>query len=124
LIVDDNASMRRTLRSLLESHDAWQVVEEAEDGVEAVAKFGEEKNKVDAVVMDFQMPNMNGLEAAKRIGSLSPETPILMVTLHYSRELSEEARRVGIRGVCAKNDVERVVEGVSAILGNQMYFKN
>ncbi len=119
LVVDDNASMRRSLRYVLESQDRWEVVDEASDGVEAVAKFGKEKENVDAVVIDFQMPRMNGLEAARRIEAVSPGTPILMVTLHNSRELAEEARKAGIRGVCGKNDIGRVVEGLNAILENR-----
>jgi DNA-binding NarL/FixJ family response regulator len=92
--------------------------------VEAVAKFDKEKDHVDAVVIDFQMPRMNGLEAARRIEALAPGTPILMVTLHNSRELAEEARKAGIRGVCGKSDIGCVVEAVNAILENQSYFKN
>jgi DNA-binding NarL/FixJ family response regulator len=124
LVVDDNASMRRSLRYVLESQDQWEVVDEASDGVEAVAKFEKEKENVDAVVIDFQMPRMNGLEAARRIEELSPGMPILMVTLHNSRELAEEARKAGIRGVCGKSDIGCVVEGVNAILGNRRYFRS
>jgi two-component system chemotaxis response regulator CheB len=82
LVVDDNAVMRRTLRNLLESQDDWRVCDEASDGWEAVAKF--DKEKFDVIVLDFQMPGMNGLDAAKQITSRSPSTPILMVTLHHS----------------------------------------
>jgi DNA-binding NarL/FixJ family response regulator len=124
LVVDDNASMRKSLRYVIESQDQWQVVDEASDGVEAVAKFDKEKDHVDAVVIDFQMPRMNGLEAARRIEALAPGTPILMVTLHNSRELADEARKAGIRGVCGKSDIGCVVEAVNAILENQSYFKS
>jgi DNA-binding NarL/FixJ family response regulator len=122
LVVDDNATMRRTLRNLLESQDNWRVCDEACDGREAVAKFDEEK--FDVIVLDFQMPGMNGLEAAKQITSRSPSTPILMVTLHDSPQLTKEARKVGIRGICPKADIECVVEGVTTILNNKSYFKN
>jgi DNA-binding NarL/FixJ family response regulator len=122
LVVDDNAVMRRTLRSLLERQNDWRVCDEACDGSEAVAKFDEKK--FDVVVLDFQMPGMNGLEAAKQITSLSPSTPILMVTLHHSPQLAEEARKVGIRGLCPKADIGCVVEGVTTILHNKSYFKN
>jgi DNA-binding NarL/FixJ family response regulator len=124
LVVDDNASMRKSLRYVIESQDQWEVVDEASDGEEAVAKFDKEKDHVDAVVIDFQMPRMNGLEAARRIEALAPGTPILMVTLHNSRELADEARKAGIRGVCGKSDIGCVVEAVHAILENQSYFKN
>lgn len=120
--MDDNALMRRTLRNLLESHDHWRVCDEASDGREAVAKF--DKEKFDLIVLDFQMPVMNGLDAAKQITSRSPTTPILMVTMHDSSQLAEEARKVGIRGICPKADIGCVVEGVTAILDNKSYFKN
>jgi DNA-binding NarL/FixJ family response regulator len=122
LVADDNAWVRRSLRRLLESQDDWQVCEEASDGREAVEKF--DKQKVDVVVLDFQMPGMNGLDAAKRITQISPATPILMVTLYLSPHLAEEARKVGIRGLCAKANIECVVEGVSTLLNNKTYFNN
>ena len=114
--------MRRTLKNLLERQDHWKVCAEASDGQEAVAKF--DKDKFDVIVLDFQMPRMNGLEAAKEITSRSPSTPILMVTLHHSPQLAEEARKNGIRGLCAKADIDCVVEGVTTILDNKSYFKN
>ncbi len=122
LIVDDNALMRRSLRTLLESHDHWKVCGEAADGREAVAKF--DKSKFDVIVLDFQMPGMNGLDTARQISSTSPGTPILMVTLHHSAQLAAEARKVGIRGICPKSDIECVVEGVTTVLKNRPYFKN
>jgi CheY-like chemotaxis protein len=121
-IVDDSAVMRRSLRSLLEAQDHWKVCDEAADGQEAVAKFS--RGKFDAVVIDFQMPVMNGLEAAKQITSNAPDTPILMVTMHASSHLEAEARKAGIRGLCAKENIRCVVEGLATILENKTYFQN
>lgn len=120
--MDDSAVVRRALRHLLESQDEWKVSAEASDGHEAVAKS--EKEKFDVIVLDFQMPGMNGLDAARQITSRSPTTPILMVTMHHSPQLAEEARKVGIRGICPKADIDCVVEGVTTILDNKSYFKN
>ena len=114
--------MRRTLRNLLETQDDWKVCDEASDGREAVEKF--DKEKFDVVVLDFQMPGMNGLDAAKEITSRSPSTPILMVTLYSSPQLAEEARKIGIRGLCPKADIGCVVEGVTTILDDKSYFRN
>jgi len=122
LIVDDNVFIRRSLRSVLEAQDEWKVCEEASDGREAVAKF--DREKFDVIVLDFQMPGMNGLDAAKQITQRSPSTPILMVTLHDSAQLAEEARKVGIRGVCPKTNIDCVVEGVTTVLDDKPYFKN
>lgn len=114
--------MRRTLRTLHEAQDDWKVCDEASDGLEAVAKF--EKEKFDVIVLDFQMPRMNGLDAAKQITSRSASTAILMVTLHHSPQPAEEARKVGIRAICPKSDIECVVEGVTTNLDSKSYFRN
>lgn len=122
LVVDDSPLMRRSLRSLLESQDHWKVCDEAANGQEAVAKYS--PAKFDAIVIDFQMPVMDGLEAAKQIASHSPDTLILMVTMHASSHLEAEARKAGIRGLCGKEDIRCVVEGLAAILENKTYFRN
>ncbi len=120
LVVDDNPSVRRYLRGVLEQHRGWRVCDEARDGQEAVYKF--QKIKPDVIVLDFQMPYMNGLDAARAISQLSPETPILMVTLYLTKQLSEEAQRAGVRGACAKTDLHCVVDAVGALLREETYF--
>lgn len=122
LVADDNAAMRTCLRGLLHQHPDWQVCDEACNGKEAVEHF--QREKPDLIVIDFQMPEMNGLEAARRIANLSPKTPILMVTIHLSKQLSEEAQKVGIRGTCSKTDIGCVVDAVNALLHQETYFQN
>jgi DNA-binding NarL/FixJ family response regulator len=122
LVVDDNPSVRRYLRGVLEQHDNWRVCDEARNGQEAVDRY--RKIQPDVIVLDFQMPEMNGLDAARAITKNSPEIPILIVTLYLSRQLSEEARKVGARGACAKTDVSSVVDGVGALLRQETYFPN
>jgi DNA-binding NarL/FixJ family response regulator len=124
LVVDDNAAVRGYLRGILEQNDDWRVCDEARNGQEAVERFKFHNNRPDVVVLDFQMPEMNGLDAARLITKISPETPILMVTLYLSRQLSEEARKAGIRGACAKTDVRSVVNAVGALLREETYFPN
>lgn len=94
--------------------------DEARDGQEAVEKFRQVHS--DLVVLDFQMPSMNGLDAARAITQLSPETPILMVTLYLTKQLSEEAQRIGVRGACTKTDLHSVVDAVGALLRDKTYF--
>lgn len=81
------------------------------------------RDNFDVIVLDFQMPGMNGLDAVKQILRKSPNIPILMVTLHASTELAEQARRIGIRGFCAKVGIECVVEGATTIMDDKTYFK-
>lgn len=121
-VVDDNPSVRRYLRGALEQHGNWRVCDEARNGQDAVDRvIGVQP---DVIVLDFQMPEMNGLDAARIITQLSPHIPILLVTLHVSRQLSEEARKVGVRGACAKADLHSVLNGVDALLHEQTYFPN
>ena len=74
------------------------------------------------ILLDFQMPDLNGLEVARQITGLFPEIPILMVTIHLSKQLAEQARKVGIRGACAKSDVGSIVQAVDALLHAGTYF--
>jgi DNA-binding NarL/FixJ family response regulator len=102
LIVDDSALIRRTLRSYIEQNSDWQVCGEAENGRVAIEKFAELRPQM--VILDFQMPVMNGLEAAREINLLAPATVIVMLTMHHSQELVNQAQAVGVRDVLSKSD--------------------
>ena len=121
LVVDDSELMRRCLRTLLEQQDHWRVCSEAANGREAIEKA--RQSAPDVIVLDFQMPEMNGLDAAKEIRRDTPEVPILMVTLHMSPQLESQAKKVGIRGACDKNDVGCVVEAVATLLHHGTYYR-
>jgi DNA-binding NarL/FixJ family response regulator len=69
------------------------------------------------------MPDLNGLDVARIISQLFPEMPILMVTVHLSDQLVEEARKAGIRDVCAKSDVGSIVTAVDTLLQERTYLK-
>jgi two-component system invasion response regulator UvrY len=76
----------------------------------------------DLVLLDYQMPDLNGVDVARQISELFPKIPILMVTLHLSTQLAEAARLAGVRGACAKQDIGSVVEAVEVLLRDQTYF--
>lgn len=120
LVVDDNPAVRHYLRALLEQQSTWQVCDEARTGREAIQRV--EKNPPDVILLDFQMPDLNGLDVAREITRVFPNIPILMVTIHLSKQLTEEARRAGIRGTCAKSDVGSIVQAVDALLHAGTYF--
>jgi DNA-binding NarL/FixJ family response regulator len=122
LVVDDSDIVRRSLRHLLEAQDQWRVCAEATNGQEAVAKA--EQSRPDVILLDLQMPGMNGLDAAREIRRRSPAIPILMVTMHASPQLTDEARKIGIRGTCAKTNINCVVEAVQTLLNNGTYYQN
>ncbi|MGA8437164.1 MAG: response regulator transcription factor [Candidatus Sulfotelmatobacter sp.] len=120
-LVDDNAMIRSHLRSLLERQDEWVVVGEAEDGRRAVEKWDE--NAPNLTVMDFVMPEMDGLEASRRLSQQHPGAPILMVTIDPSGQLENEARKAGVKGLVLKTDLRSVLEAVEALLRGQTYFQ-
>jgi DNA-binding NarL/FixJ family response regulator len=102
LIADDRATMRNTLRNLLTLYGKFDVCGEAEDGRQAVdATLA---LKPDLVLLDFKMPNGDGLKAAAEIKQELPETQIVMFTLFKSGELVSQARQVGVRAVVAKEE--------------------
>jgi two-component system, NarL family, invasion response regulator UvrY len=119
-VADDNPAVRNFLRSLLEQQSTWRVCDQVPTGAEALQRVQE--NPPDMILLDFQMPDLNGIEVARRIVKLHPEIPILMVTIHISKQLADEARKTGIRGVCAKWDVGSIVEAVNALLDRRTYF--
>ncbi|HEX3583027.1 MAG TPA: MEDS domain-containing protein [Thermoanaerobaculia bacterium] len=105
LIADDHAAVRRSVRSLVESHDQWTVCGEAADGQEAVEESA--RLKPDVVLLDVDMPKMNGLEAARRIRPLAPAAQFLILTMHKTERLHEDARRAGVRKVVSKSEADR-----------------
>jgi DNA-binding NarL/FixJ family response regulator len=101
LIADDKLYMRRALRLLIEGHEEWDVCAEAEDGVQAVNRA--KQSRPDLIILDFAMPEMNGIEAARRISKALPGVPILMFTLYASPLVEKKAEKVGVQRVISKS---------------------
>jgi DNA-binding NarL/FixJ family response regulator len=119
-LVDDNAMMRSQLRTVLEKREDWVVVGEAENGCRALEKWRETSPQL--IVMDFVMPEMNGLEASRQLRNRHADAPILMVTIDPSRQLEQEARKAGIKGLCPKADLRSLMEAVEALVKGKTYF--
>ena len=100
LIADDHTLVRKVLKATLENHSGWQVCGQATDGLEAVEKAAE--LRPDLIILDFSMPLMDGLQAARRILSASPGLPVLIFTNYYFPSLVEEAEAAGVRQVIDK----------------------
>jgi DNA-binding NarL/FixJ family response regulator len=120
MIVDDSPLVRQRLRDLLQQHPDWEVCGEAANGQDAIIRARE--LSPDVIVLDFLMPGMNGMQAAREIGKVIPDVPILMFTTYLSQQLVEEARNVGIRGAVAKSDARYVIDGLEALLRNESFF--
>jgi two-component system, NarL family, response regulator LiaR len=114
LIVDDSAIFRQGLRTMLEEQIDWEVCGEAADGFEAV-----QKNRdltPDVIIVDLSMPRMSGVEAARQILAEFPKVPIFMLTLYLTRQLAEDASKVGIRATLSKTAPSQLVSMVRVLL--------
>ena len=100
LVADDHDIIRRGLKDLLAAKPGWEVCAEAKTGKEAVTLA--EQLKPHIVVMDISMPDLNGLEAARRIHKSLPKTGILILTMHFSDQLVREVVEAGARGYILK----------------------
>lgn len=114
LIVDDSALIRRSLRFVIERNTEWEVCGEAENGKVAVEKV--KQLHPDVVILDWQMPVMNGIEAARQISRIAPSPTMLMFTMHDRVRVAEDAHAAGIKEVFCKTD--RVAEHLVTALNN------
>jgi DNA-binding NarL/FixJ family response regulator len=117
LIADDDTSIRRLLRRLLEQHANWKVCGEATNGLDAVARS--EKLVPDIIVLDLAMPQMNGLQAGQEI-SKSIKVPMLLLTVQdVSPELASQAKKAGFQVALSKSRGIEVVSEIECLLSDQ-----
>jgi DNA-binding NarL/FixJ family response regulator len=120
LVVDDFLPWQRRVRAMLESRKDVIIVAEAVDGLEAVHKAQE--LQPDLILLDIGLPTLNGLEAARRIRELCPNSKILFVSNETSAEMAEEALRLGARGYLLKLDAaSELMHAMDAILQGEQF---
>jgi DNA-binding NarL/FixJ family response regulator len=121
LLADDHDIVRRGLKDLLEQHVGWQVCAEASNGREAIELALQHQPHV--AVIDLSMPELNGLEATRRIRQSLPDTEVLIFTMHESEELIREVLGAGARGYLLKSDaVRQLIPAVESLSQKQPYF--
>src|SRR5215203_6492295 len=121
LLADDHDVVRRGLKELLEEQVGWTVCAEAANGREAVELAIETRPQV--AVLDFSMPELNGLEATRRIRQAVPETEVLIFTMHESDELVRNVLAAGARGYLLKSDAARqLVPAVETLAQHKPFF--
>lgn len=119
LVADDSEVVRRGIGQLLSRHGDWQICGEAANGREAVEKA--RQLHPDLVVIDFAMPNMNGIEAAREIRAANPETAFVLCSMYLDNQLEAVARDVGIKSVLSKSNIAQLSRGVEAALHGVLF---
>ena len=121
LIADDHDVVRRGLRMLLEMRPQWRVVAEACDGKGAVTSAF--RVRPDVAIIDYGLPRLNGIEAARQIRHHLPDTEILIFTMHNSDDILLHALEAGARGFLLKSDADDyVIAAVQALSQHKPFF--
>jgi DNA-binding NarL/FixJ family response regulator len=123
LVVDDYEPFRRYLFSALGKRADLQVICEVSDGLEAVHKA--EELHPDLIILDIWLPKLNGIEAARRIRKLSPESKILFVSQDSSADLAQEALSLGVLGYVVKGHTgSELLTAVDAVILGKQFVSN
>jgi DNA-binding NarL/FixJ family response regulator len=112
LVADDSDVVRHGLKHLLRQHAGWEVCGEAVDGQEAVEKA--RQLSPDLVLLDYSMPVLNGIEAARQIRQSQPNTRFVLCSMYMDSQLASLARKVGITSLLSKSNVGQILKGVEA----------
>jgi DNA-binding NarL/FixJ family response regulator len=121
LIADDHEVVRSGLRSILETQAGWEVVAEAADGKEAIAKAVE--TKPDVAIVDCSLPLTNGMEVTRAVRARVSTAEILIFTIHDSEVLVDELLRAGARAYLLKSDAKQhLISAVASLANHQPFF--
>ena len=115
LVVDDNLQLRNTLRTILNKRPGFHVVGEAADGISAAQLA--QSLRPNVVLMDVGMPRMDGIEATRRIRALLPDTIVIGMSCHTSRDVETALLAVGVNAFLPK---EQVPEKIFAVIAEAL----
>jgi DNA-binding NarL/FixJ family response regulator len=120
LLADDHVMVRQGFKLILAAQPDMEIVGEADNGREAVELAG--KLHPDVVVMDVAMPDLNGIEATRRLTASSPRTRVLALSMHKDSVYVREILRAGARGYLLKDAFDRdLLSAVRAVAGGEGY---
>ncbi len=120
MVADDHDLIREGIRNILKDQKEYEIVAEARDGAEVVETIG--KIKPDVLLLDISMPKMNGLDAIPQIRHSSPDTKILVITVHKANAYILKAFRAGAKGYLQKeNAAEELLPALRKIASGSVY---
>lgn len=120
LIADDHKIVVDGLTSILKNEKDIKIVGTGKNGLEALEIV--KNNTIDIVILDINMPELNGIEATKKIKDISPESKVLILSMYNDREFIDELLQAGCSGYILKNKgQEELVKAIRTILGGNDY---
>ena len=120
VIIDDHPVVRRGLKALLEENRRYRVVGEASSGAEAIALIRDHRPEI--AILDVRLPDMSGFQVASAAKKQSPETRIIMLSMHADEFHVEEAFRSGADGYVVKDAMEQeIVDAIHAVTAGKRY---
>jgi DNA-binding NarL/FixJ family response regulator len=123
LVADDFAPWRRFVTTIAQTESQWYIVSEASDGLEAVRKA--EELTPDLILLDIGLPKLSGIEAARQIRKIAPNSKILFVSTYASWEIAEGALDTGASGYVVKVDAgNELAKAVEAVFQGKRYISN
>jgi CheY-like chemotaxis protein len=114
LVADDSAMIRKCLCRIFEIEEDYDICAEAVNGEEAIALA--KQHKPDLIVLDYQMPVMNGIEAARELKRIMPDVPIILFTLHAEAMQYSIGQHSPIDLVVAKSDAVHIVDHIRSLI--------
>jgi len=120
VIADDHHLVRQGIRALLDSENDIQVIGEAQDGNEALELV--DKSKPDVLVLDINMPRLDGIEVVRKVNELSVNTQVLILSMYSDESLVKRAFRLGARGYLLKRSVtEELLVAVRTVSRREIF---
>lgn len=121
LIADDHEIVRQGVKAILSKRDRWEIVGEAADGRDAVEQA--RLTEPEIAILDYALPFINGVEAARQIRLHNPKTEVLIFTQHDNEALLRNILEAGVRGYLLKSDATQyLVQAVEALEHRQPFF--
>ncbi|AMM95101.1 response regulator transcription factor [Peribacillus simplex] len=120
IIIDDHQLFREGVKRILDFESSFDVVAEGDDGSEAMDLV--ETHKPDVVIMDINMPNMNGVEATKMLVNRYPETKVIILSIHDDENYVQHALKTGAQGYLLKEmDADALIDAVRVVAEGGSY---
>ncbi|MGF7056536.1 response regulator [Brassicibacter mesophilus] len=122
MIADDHSLMREGLKQILELEEGIAVIAQAGNGEEVIQKAQE--YKPDVILMDINMPKMNGIEALRRLKDIGLDSKIIMLTIHDDREYLYETIKIGANGYVLKDaDSDTLIKAIFDVFKGKSYIQ-